>query len=158
MSRAAKPLLILSLSASLWLSACESLPVDDDVDPALSSPAAGETVGAEIAVEDALDDSPHPPEVAILAPPIDDDPEQLMGLGREDLGALLGKPSLVRREIPAEIWQYESKDCIFDVFLYDEAGRYQVSYLEARDDQARKTEARPCLNQLLRAQSSAPTS
>ena len=158
MSRAVKPLLILTLSASLWLSACESLPVDDDADPAPSSPAAGEMVGAEIAVEDALDDSPHPPEVAILAPPIDDDPEQLMGLGREDLGALLGKPSLVRREIPAEIWQYEAKDCIFDVFLYDESGRYRVSYLEARDDQARKTEARPCLNQLLRAQSSAPTS
>lgn len=157
MSRAPKNLIIATLTASLWLSACESLPEDEDAGPTVSSEE-GAAIDEEGTGDAAPDEAPQPPEVAVLPPPIDDDPDQLMGLDREDLGALLGVPSLVRRENPAEIWQYEAKGCIFDVFLYDEAGRYQVSYLEARDDQARKTEARPCLNQLLQAQRSAPAS
>jgi hypothetical protein len=158
MSRTPTHLIALTLTASLWLSACESLPEGEDAGPVSSSQEESTAVEEESADDAARRESPHPPEVAILPPPIDDDPDQLMGLGREDLGALLGEPSLVRRENPAEIWQYQAKGCVFDVFLYDEAGRYQVSYLEARDAQARKTEARPCLNQLLRAQKATPTS
>jgi hypothetical protein len=40
---------------------------------------------------------------------------------------------------------------VFDVFLYEEAGRQRVTYLEARDDDARRVGARGCLNELLRA-------
>ncbi len=89
-------------------------------------------------------------------PEIDDDPKQLLKMSRDDLNDLLGQPNLVRRETPAEIWQYRGKDCVLDVFLYNEAGKpdspFEVVYSEARDLEARKSDQRSCLNQLLRAQ------
>ena len=102
---------------------------------------------------------PEPPE-----PAIDDDPQQLYGLDSRALGELLGEPSLVRAEAPAEIWQYRGQTCVFDVFLYDqvggEAGRQaggpRVSYIEARDDTAESIDTRACLNELLRMRMGLP--
>ena len=90
------------------------------------------------------------------APKIDDDPARLMGLDRAGLAKLLGDPELTRREPPAEIWQYRGASCVFDVFLYEEAGRQRVTYLEARDGAARRVGARGCLNELLRARLAKP--
>lgn len=98
----------------------------------------------------------RPPEP--VEPPIDDNPNQLMGLDRSGLTALLGKPDLVRREQPAEIWQYVAANCVFDVVLYDSGQRYRVTYLEARNAAADRLAPRPCLNQILRARQSAPVS
>lgn len=89
---------------------------------------------------------PAPPE-----PIIDDDPQQLYGVDSAALDALLGQPSLIRNEAPAQIWQYRSRTCVFDVFLYEESGGPRVSYIEARDDAAQRIEPRACLNELLRA-------
>ena len=104
--------------------------------------------------------APAPPEPAIAAlppaPVINDDPQQLMGIGPGALSAILGEPELIRREAPAEIWQYRSDQCVFDVFLYDTAGRREVTYVEARDGAARRTDARACLNGLLRARQPRP--
>ena len=106
----------------------------------------------------------QPPQVAlpaepVIEPPIEDDPKTLMGLDRGGLAALLGKPSQVRREQPAEIWQYVGADCIFDIFLYKDQGAYRVIHAEARDDEvALKTEPRACLSQLLRARLEDPLS
>ncbi len=100
---------------------------------------------------------PDPATAALPTEPIiNDDPGQLMGLGPAALRAILGKPELVRREAPAEIWQYRNENCVFDVFLYDEAGRRQVTYIEARDGAAQKIEPRACLNELLRARLAQP--
>lgn len=85
--------------------------------------------------------------------PVDDDPDKLIGLSGPALSQRLGEPELVRREAPAEIWQYRTSDCVFDLFLYEKNGQRQVTYLEARDTQAQIVPVRPCLNQLLRAQS-----
>lgn len=85
------------------------------------------------------------------APRIDDDPAQLIGIDPARLDKLLGRPDLVRREPPAEIWQYRGAACIFDVFLYEEAGAQRVTYIEARNQEAEQTAPRPCLNGLLRA-------
>ncbi len=97
------------------------------------------------------------PQVSAL-PPINDDPAQLMGLDRSGVNALLGNPDLIRREAPAEIWQYLAGTCVFDVVLYARGQDYAVSYLEARDAQAALQAPRPCLNQLLRARQAAPVS
>lgn len=97
------------------------------------------------------------PQVAAL-PPIDDDPARLVGLDRAGLSALLGEPNLVRKDAPAEIWQYLGDDCVFDVVLYQRGGDYAVSYLEARDAAAAVQPAQPCLNALLRARQAAPVS
>ena len=103
-------------------------------------------------------EQPDRAETAALppAPKIDDDPARLMGLDRAGLAKLLGDPELTRREPPAEIWQYRGGSCVFDVFLYEEAGRQRVTYLEARDGAARRVGARGCLNELLRARLAKP--
>ncbi len=93
---------------------------------------------------------------APVLPDIDDDPEQLIKMTRDDLNGLLGQPDLVRRESPAEIWQYRGKDCVLDVFLYNEDDKpespFKVVYSEARDLDAQNSDQRRCLNGLLRAQ------
>ncbi len=100
------------------------------------------------------------PKTAALppAPAIDDDPARILGLGPDRLTELLGRPELTRREPPAEIWQYRGESCVFDVFLYEEAGLVRVTYLEARDASAQRVAERGCLNQLLRARLAEPLS
>lgn len=134
-----------------------SLPAQEDEVAGTSR----EQVGID-AEEDAvgakLEDASQGPEVAVtpaaiqVEPPIDDDPKKLMGMTRANLSELLGLPPVVRREKPAEIWQYFGSNCVFDIFLYEEQGAYRVIHAEARDHRdAYKTESRACLNQLLRA-------
>ena len=98
------------------------------------------------------------PKTAALppAPVIDDDPSRILGLGPDELAEMLGRPDLTRREPPAEIWQYRGETCVFDVFLYEEAGSTRVTYLEARDESAQRVAERNCLNQLLRARLAKP--
>jgi hypothetical protein len=96
--------------------------------------------------------APEPATAALPPTPIiNDDPQQLMGIEPGALGAILGEPELTRREAPAEIWQYRNDSCVLDVFLYDTAGRREVTYVEARDGAAQRMDARACLNTLLRA-------
>ncbi len=113
--------------------------------------------------EDAVDPTgPKPPILAAAPaakPAIDHDPKALIGLDRSGLSKLLGEPRLVRRESPAEIWQYVGAECVFDVFLYEEKGAFKVIHAEARGGEVpRKTEPRVCLNQLLRDRLAEPVS
>ena len=121
--------------------------------------------GAQPVVVAASDTTPLTQTVAVPTAPeadpepvIDEDPEQLMGMDRQALNGLLGQPTLVRREAPAEIWQYSEMDCVFDLFLYETGDDARVVYMEARDRAARRTEARDCLNGILRARQVQPVS
>ncbi len=134
------------LAVFLLLAACAT-------DPRGQAPA--ETTAAEPTPPEATSNTARLPETL---PDLDDDPEKLIGLGPDALTARLGMPELVRREAPAEIWQYRTDDCVFDLFLYERDGGPQVTYLEARDGEARKVPAQPCLNQILRAQLEAASS
>jgi hypothetical protein len=127
----------------------------------------GETpVTEEIGTADVVtpaEPAPAPPPVTEEAavppePEIDDDPDRLIGLDPDSLFALLGEPELIRRENPAQIWQYRGVDCVFDVILYREADSSRVTYVEARDEKGRRSEPRACLNQLLRAHSAEASS
>jgi hypothetical protein len=141
----------LLLAAALALSACQT----GRGEPPVTTPAQAAAVTPAAAPAPA---SPAPaPQLAAL-PPVNDDPAQLMGLDRDGVSALLGAPHLVRREAPAEIWQYVAADCVFDVVLYARGTSYAVSYLEARDAAAAVQPAQPCLNQLLRTRHAAPVS
>jgi hypothetical protein len=84
-------------------------------------------------------------------PTINDDPEQLIGMGPASLNAFLGAPELIRREAPASLWQYRAEGCVLDVVLYPDRQGDKVTYLEARENGATKIPPRTCLNKLLRA-------
>ncbi len=113
----------------------------------------GDPVAAEAEITAQPDSAAMETEQAAVPPEpeIDDDPERLMGLDAKALTALLGQPELIRRESPAQVWQYRGADCVFDVVFYEEPGSTEVTYVEARDDKGRRSEPRLCLNQLLRA-------
>ncbi len=150
-----------AMFAALALGACQAPPQPGPETASGAQPAAPRapaTQPQQVPAVPAPEPEPKQPETAALPPEpkIDDDPARIMGLDGTGLTGLLGEPELVRREPPAEIWQYRGASCVFDVFLYEEAGRHRVTYLEARDDTALRIGARGCLNELLRARLAKP--
>jgi hypothetical protein len=85
------------------------------------------------------------------APILSADPAAFIGLGDADLSRALGKPKQVRKDAPAEIWQYSGADCVVDFYLYDGARGLTVTYLEARDRAAAATPTDRCVNSLLQS-------
>lgn len=86
----------------------------------------------------------------------DTDPRQLIGLDGSQVTVLLGRPTLKRRDAPAEIWQYAGRDCVLMLFLYDQpkAGKTQVDHVEVRPKAgARSTDA--CLAGFIKANAGA---
>jgi hypothetical protein len=153
--------LVAAALFAVSLAACEGVALPLPHGTASAPEAASET--ASPTADEPNPEVPQPgavpePETAALPPEpvIDDDPARVMGLGAAQLTELLGRPELTRREPPAEIWQYRGRDCVFDVFLYEDAGLRRVTYLEARDDSAQPVAARDCLNQILRARLARP--
>ena len=49
-----------------------------------------------------------------------------------DIRSLFGTPSLIRREPPAQIWQYRQQDCVLDIYLYEDHRREKVQHAEIR--------------------------
>ena len=131
--------------------------VSEDESPPPST--AAETPG-DMAVETAPEPAPSPPAAQqILEPPaapapeisawrtVNDDPEQLMGLAPQAVNRLLGPPSLLRTETPAEVWQYRAADCVLDIFLYaeeEQPDRSRVTYYEIRAADSAPSGARAC--------------
>jgi hypothetical protein len=109
-----------------------------------------------------------PAEIAALVPrmpergaptttlaPVDDDPEKLRGMDPARLTGLLGRPAFLRRDAPAELWQYRHQSCVLDLFLYPgtEPGGgsgLSVRHFEARSRNRSPTSPRACLGELLR--------
>ncbi len=79
----------------------------------------------------------------------------ILGLDSGAVRKLLGEPGLIRRETPAEVWQYRTASCVLDVVLYDQASGPRVVYTEARTPTAEPTQADPCLSDVLTAKRSA---
>ncbi len=61
------------------------------------------------------------------------DLKKLVGMDQRELGNLLGKPSLLRGEQDAQVWQYGGASCVLHVFLYRDGakGSYRVVYADA---------------------------
>ncbi len=79
----------------------------------------------------------------------------ILGLDSGAVRKLLGEPGLIRREEPAEVWQYRTASCVLDVVLYDQASGPRVVYTEARTPTAEPTQADPCLSDVLTTKHSA---
>jgi hypothetical protein len=80
---------------------------------------------------------------------------QILGLDSGAVRKLLGEPGLIRRDEPAEVWQYRTTSCVLDVVLYDQASGPRVVYTEARTPTAEPTQADPCLSDVLTTRRSA---
>ena len=154
-----------ALLLAALVTGCEFMPFElpiftgTQTAPPEAAPDAAENAEAPAATTQPSD-AQAAPEIAALPPEpvIDDDPARVLGLGPDQLTEILGRPELMRREPPAEIWQYRGESCVFDVFLYEEAGVVRVTYLEARDESAERIAERSCFNQLLRARLTEPLS
>jgi hypothetical protein len=120
-----------ALAALLLLAACAAKPGPAIEAAALASPDAP-----------AAFDNPAP----ARAKPAD--PEAILGLAPDALERLLGRPELVRRDAPAEVWQYRSASCVVDLYLYPERASYRVAYIEARDRSAAGMTPERCFDSL----------
>ena len=90
------------------------------------------------------------PENSAPAPELDKParPEDVLGLAADALEKLLGRPDLVRRDAPAQVWQYRSASCVVDLYLYPEKTSYRVAFIEARDRSAASMAADRCFDSL----------
>ena len=81
---------------------------------------------------------------------------ELMGKTPQGLRALMGAPSLLRKDHGAEVWQYAGDSCVLFAYLYPNAkGVPEVSYLDARKKTSGAMPVPDCLAALSGA---APTS
>lgn len=130
---------IALIGATLLVSACQS---PASLDSGKSSPSASaiKKVSAQPA-----------------APILSNDPGSFIGLGDADLSRTLGQPKQVRKDEPAEIWQYSGADCVVDFYLYaGDAGGLAVAYMEARNQAAESTPADRCVTSLMQSVSAEP--
>ena len=77
-----------------------------------------------------------------------------MGLAPHAVNRLLGPPSLLRTEAPAEVWQYTAEDCVLDIYLYAEEkmpDRSTVTYYEIRRSDRAKSGARACFGEIIQS-------
>lgn len=98
-----------------------------------------------------LPESPAPENSAAAPAPVPAKParpEDVLGLAADALEKLLGRPELVRRDAPAEVWQYRSNSCVVDLYLYPENAAYRVAFIEARDPSAASMAADRCFDSL----------
>jgi hypothetical protein len=60
----------------------------------------------------------------------------LVGLVSRDVEGLLGRPAFVRRDGPAQIWQYGNNACTLNLFFYSEGAVLKVRHVEFRNRSA----------------------
>ena len=77
------------------------------------------------------------------------DPASLIGLAPQQIGETLGLPELQRIEPPAEVWQYRTQSCVFDLYIYDEEGDRRAVHYTARSRDNGEVDAGQCLGSIV---------
>ncbi len=111
---------VLSLGAALGIAACGSGPPVGEAAP----------IRASVGTAPPTRPSPQAPSLGAATPIVS--AAALRGFEPKDILATLGKPGLLRRDPPAEVWQYHGVGCIADLFLYQEGGSLRVAYVQVR--------------------------
>jgi len=75
----------------------------------------------------------------------------LNGLTGAEIDLVLGPPTRVRHDPPAQVWQYDQPRCIVDVFLYTDAGEPRAVYLQERSREVKKIRPGACLGAVWQA-------
>lgn len=115
------------------------------VEPSAAPPTAVLQEPPSVAIELERDGKAVPPRKIVVA----NDPRRFIGAKPDFLLEELGQPSSLRKEAPAEVWQYRAEQCVLDIVLYEASDGPSVVYLEARDLYAEPAETGPCLSHLL---------
>lgn len=128
---------LAGLTACLLLTACAAPDDGQRMDAATLAPPAPKTA---------------PPAQAALAAPnraaIKADPSRLKGMDADTIRTLMGDPDFLRRERPAEVWQYYGRGCVLDLFLYGGNGIERVAHVDLRArGETREPDSR-CLSSL----------
>lgn len=84
-----------------------------------------------------------PSELSMAGPKPAEAPS-LVGLASRDIEVLFGRPRFVRRDGPAQIWQYGTDACTMNLFFYRDGAAYKVRHVEMRDRSADLTSAGSC--------------
>ena len=68
------------------------------------------------------------------APPVSltDIRARIKGMEKNAIARLLGEPGFIRRDDPAEIWQYRGERCILDVFMYKDGNSFTAAHVTLR--------------------------
>ena len=139
---------VLLTIVGLGLAACTPASLQESpLAPSSSAPLA--TATAEASAAPAAGD-------ALAAPPDD-----LLGLDEATLKHWFGPPSFIRRDYPAEVWQYRAKACVLELYLYPAADHMAVTHAEATSGGTQSTEETglgPCLSALAEAKRKAAQS
>lgn len=143
--RKPRSLLACALAAALVLPGCTAT---DEQQTTPQEEAATEQVPET--VENPPSSPAMPYSGMAVLPPVNDDPQQLMGLDRDELNETLGEPALIRRDGDAEVWQYRADRCVLDLFLYGAVKKVEHIDLRNRGD-GDEAEIRDCFVGMLRA-------
>lgn len=123
----------------ILLAACAQRPQA----PALvETPAAAADVQKPIEVVHPVPQSAMPPATVKIS-----EPSRLKGLTPLEVKEVLGQPGFLRRDAPAEIWQYRGRGCTLDLFIYDLGTGQKVDHWAVRSP-ARVNDA-DCFQQLV---------
>ena len=87
------------------------------------------------------------------------DPATLKGASASDVVGAIGRPEFIRKDQPAEIWQYRGTDCTLDIFLYQSVtgAPLKVDYIETRPRPDGPTSNKACLASILKERDAAKT-
>lgn len=77
------------------------------------------------------------------------DPTRLKGVRVSDIQSLLGAPHFLRREKPAEVWQYYGEGCVLDLFVYGNGADKNVAHVELRAKGSAQAPDARCLQGLI---------
>lgn len=141
---------VLPLGFVVGLAACGSaLPPVEGASPHISG------VGVPAP---ALAPAPPPPQPPAATAALSVTAVSLKGLDSKGIVTVLGEPGLLRRDPPAEVWQYRGSGCVVDLFLYEDRGIHRVAHVQVRplsNDGGRPDEA-VCLSRLARPRGITP--
>ena len=57
---------------------------------------------------------------------------RIKGMEKSAIARLLGEPGFIRRDDPAEIWQYRGERCILDIFMYKDGNSFTAAHVTLR--------------------------
>ncbi|WP_142849173.1 hypothetical protein [Telmatospirillum sp. J64-1] len=141
-----------ALCLALGLAACAAPEIQtgeegEDAAPVTSLPSAPAREGTQ------------PQQSAVPAQPagalhrlLAEQPGRLQGLSAAEIVSVLGEPQLLRRDAPAQIWQYHGETCILDLFFYEDDGEIQVAHAAVRHPTHTPPPLGQCLRTLLNQQ------